>query len=67
MIWHFLFLGGKVRENGRYIEKVMEFLEREKVGTLWLVILIILPEFEIDEMNQEFNLSLNGNVIHVCN
>ena len=60
----FLILGGKVRENGRYIEKVMEFLEWEKLGTLWL---IILPEFEKHDMNLEFNLSLNGNVIHMCN
>ena len=44
----------------------MEFLEREEVGTLWLVILIILPEFEKDGMNLEFNLSFNGNVIHMC-
>ena len=47
------------------LKKSWNFLNGKKVGTLWF--LIILPEFEKDDMNLEFNLSLNGNVIHMCN
>ena len=59
--------GEKSGKMADILKKSWNFLNGKKVGTLWLVILIILPEFEKDDMNLEFNLSLNGNVIHMCN
>ena len=47
------------------LNKSWNFLNGKKLGTLWLVILIILPEFEKDDLNLEFNLSLNGNDTYV--